>query len=88
MDGFIVRKNERHRMVQRMRTSSEWGLSDHRAKVLRVKVDKRKWRVDGRNADRAPHGVLTNEEKKEEYMDLTRVKWNERENERRENGDA
>ncbi|KAI8519282.1 hypothetical protein Bbelb_025390 [Branchiostoma belcheri] len=29
LDGFIVRKSERHKMIERMRTSSEWSLSDH-----------------------------------------------------------
>ena len=28
LDGFLVRKNERHRMFERIRTLREWGLSD------------------------------------------------------------
>ena len=32
MDGFIVRKGERHRIVMSLKTLSEWGLSDHRGK--------------------------------------------------------
>ena len=29
LDGFLVRKNERDRMIEKMRTLSKWGLSDH-----------------------------------------------------------
>lgn len=38
LDGFIVRKCERQGMIKRMSTRNEWGLFDHRPKVMRVKV--------------------------------------------------
>ena len=52
LDGFLVRKNERHRMIERMRTLSEWGLSDHRPKMLRVRKIVKKWRMSGPNEGR------------------------------------
>ena len=87
LDGFLVRKNERHWMIERMRTKSEWGLSDHRPKLVRVKKDVRKWRTSGRNERGVPKikwEVLQDENKREEYMERTRVLMNECDEERNE----
>ena len=85
LDGFLVRKDERHRMIGRMNTRSEWGLSDHRPKCMRVRKIVKKWRMSGRNERMVPKikwEVLQDEEKKEEYVERTRVlldegDWNE-----------
>ena len=39
-----MRRDERVRMVRRMRTECSGGLSDHKAKIMEVKVKRRKWR--------------------------------------------
>jgi len=54
LDGFIVRKGERHRMVESMKTMSEWQLSDHRPKVMKVRKMKKKWRTQGRKESEVP----------------------------------
>ena len=80
LDGFLVRKNERHRMIERMKTLSEWGLSDHRPKLVRVRKNVKKWRMSGTNERRVPKikwEVLQDESKREEYEDRTRVLLNE-----------
>ena len=85
LDGFLVRKDERHRMIGRMTTKSEWGLSDHRPKCMRVRKNVKKWRMSGRIERMVPKikwEVLQEESKKEEYVERTRVlldegEWNE-----------
>ena len=75
LDGFVVRKGERHGMVERMRTLSEWGLSDHRPKLLRVRKAIKRWRTSGPGEQRVPRirwEMLQDEEKKEEYAERTR----------------
>ena len=56
-------------MIERMRTKSEWGLSNHRLKLVRVKKDVKKWRTSGRNERGVPNikwEVLQDENKSEE----------------------
>ena len=80
LDGFIVRKNERYWMIERMRTMSEWGLSDHRPKCVRVRKEVRKWRMSGPSERRVPKikwEALQEESKKEEYVERTRMLMNE-----------
>ena len=75
LDGFLVRKRERHNMVERMRTRSEWGLSDHRPKLIRLRKAVKKWRTSGQSGKRVPKirwEVLQDERKKEEYAERTR----------------
>ena len=70
LDGFIVRKNERHRMVKRMWTMDDGALSDHRPKCMKVKVRNKRWRTERTNENRVPRikwEVLKDEEKKMEY---------------------
>ena len=86
LDGFLVRKGERHGMVERMRTMSEWGLSDHRPKLMRVRKAMKKWRASGQSERRTPRikwEVLQDDGKKEEYKEKTRQlleegEWDER----------
>ena len=76
LDGFLVRKNERYWMIERMRTSSEWGLSDHRPKLIRVRKDVKKWRLSGPNERSVPKikwEVLQNGNKRDEYVERTRA---------------
>ena len=49
LDGFVVRKGERHRMVRRIRTVEEMSLSDHKPKCMKIAVNERKWRAIGGN---------------------------------------
>ena len=75
LDGFLVRKSERHGMVERMRTMSEWGLSDHRPKLMRVRKAVKKWRRGGQSERRTPRinwELLQDDEKRERYEEKTR----------------
>ena len=82
LDGFIVRKSERHGMVDRMRTMSDWELSDHRPKLMRVRKAVKKWRQSGQSERRIPRikwEVLQEEGKREEYEERTKQLWDESE---------
>ena len=88
LDGFIVRKNDRHEMIESMCTGSEWQLSDHRPKVMKVRERRKKWRAQGRGERKVPRvkwEALSDEEKKEEYKQKTRELMQE-ENGRGEKG--
>ena len=79
LDGFVVRQNERHRMIRRMRCERMNELSDHKPKKVEICVEKRRWRaVNGERKRRIKWEVLRDSEKKEEYKESTRVKWNEK----------
>ena len=82
LDGFIVRKAERHRIVKRMRTVNEVTLSDHKPKSMTIKVVEKKWRTAGGRTRRrkVKWEVLRDERKKEEYKVETQRRMDEREN--------
>ena len=72
----------RHSMVEGLWTMSEWGLSDHRPKLLRVRKAMKKWRRSGQREQRVPKikwEVLQDEGKKEEYAERRRQLWEEAE---------
>ena len=75
LDGFVVRQNERHRMIRRMRGERMNELSDRKPKKVVICVEKRRWRaVNGERKRRIKWEVLRDSEKKEEYRESTRVK--------------
>ena len=81
LDGFIMSKKDRHRMVRRMKTTNEDDLSDHRTKILRIAAPKKRWRTEGGHIKRTPWTkweALKNEDKKREYKDKTREKMEEK----------
>ena len=79
LDGFVVRQNERHRMIRRMRCERMNELSDHKPMKVVICVEKKRWRaVNGERKRRIKWEVLRDWEKREEYNESTRVKWNER----------
>ena len=45
LDGFVVRQNERHRMIRRMRCERLNELSNHKPKKVVICVEKRRWRA-------------------------------------------
>ena len=45
LDGFVLRQNERHRMIRRMRCERMNELSDHKPKKVVICVEKRRWRA-------------------------------------------
>ena len=62
-------------MVERTRTMSEWGLSVHRQKLLRVRKAVKKWRRSEQRKQRVPKikwEELQGESKKEKYAVRTR----------------
>ena len=74
LDGFVVRKRDRVRMVRRMCGANEWGLSDHRPKCMRVRVCTRRWRTvtEERGVPRVIHEKLSEESVREEFERETR----------------
>ena len=59
---------------------SEWGLSDHRPKLVPVRKNVKKWRMSCTNERSVPKikwEVLQDENKIEEYMDRMKVLLNE-----------
>ncbi|MEL7302028.1 MAG: endonuclease/exonuclease/phosphatase family protein, partial [Pseudomonadota bacterium] len=74
LDGFLMRKEERHRLVKRMKAMNASDLSDHAAKSLTVKVCERRWRTvgGGRRPPRIKWEALQRVEKRAEYMEKTR----------------
>ena len=49
LNWFMVRKNKRHGMIERMKTMSEWGLSEQRPKLLGVRKAVKMWRRNGQS---------------------------------------
>ena len=45
LNGFVVRQNERHHMIRRMRCEQMNELSDHKPKKVVICVVKRRWRA-------------------------------------------
>ena len=81
LDGFLVRGGERQKMVRKVWTRDERELSDHRPVCMRLNVELRRWRTEGRKERRVPRvrwEGLMNEEKKAEYEEKTRQKWESR----------
>ena len=74
LDGFVVRKEEMHRMVRRIRTVEDMNLSDHKPNILRIAVSERRWRAIGgdRRKKRIKWEMLRDEGKKSEYKEETR----------------
>ena len=81
LDGFLVKKEERHRMVKRMRTLRKEDMSDHEPKGMIVRRPMRRWRTEGgrRNTPRIKWEALQRMDKREEYKEKTRELMNERE---------
>ena len=70
LDGFLVIGGERQKMVRKVWTRDERELSDHRPLCMRLNVELRRWRTEGRKERRVPRvrwEGLMNEEKKAEY---------------------
>jgi len=79
LDGFIVRQSERHRMVKKMRTTNEWGLSDHRPKIMSITTSHKRWRVEGGKRERIPNikwEKLKDPTIRIEYQNRTRELYN------------
>ena len=43
LDGFIVRKAQRNRLVNEIKVLKEDNFSDHRPKIIRIKLEKPKY---------------------------------------------
>ena len=68
-------------MVRRVWTRGERELSDHRPVCMRLNVELRRWRTEVTKERRVPRvrwEGLMNEEKKAEYEEKTRQKWESR----------
>ena len=79
LDGFVVRKDERHGMVRKVSTIGECTMSDHKPKSMIVRVVRRRWRtnLEERRSPRIKWEVLKEEGKREEYVEATRVRVEE-----------
>ena len=69
LDGFLVRRGERAGLTRRMRTVEERVLSDHKPKMLEVRIETRGWRAQGgvRREPKIRWELLGREEVAEEY---------------------
>ena len=47
LDGFLVRKEERHGLVKRMMTMQKEDMSDHETKCMTVRGVRKRWRTEG-----------------------------------------
>ena len=66
-------------MVRRMRSEHMNELSDHKPKKVVICVERKRWgAMNGERKWRIKWKVLHDLEKKEEYKESARVKWNER----------
>ena len=74
LDGFIVRKEERQRLVRKMKTMSMNELSDHTAKSMIVRVTGKRWRTEGGGGrpPRVKWEALQHMEARETYKENTR----------------
>jgi hypothetical protein len=48
LDGFIMRKEERHRYAKKLCTIGEYTLSDHKPKRITIEIKKWHWKTDNR----------------------------------------
>ena len=85
LDGFILKKEQRHRIMKKMWTGAETALSDHRPKIMKIKTGGRKWRRSHqeRRKPQIDHEALR-DEKKIEYRRKTAEKCRQRQEEWRE----
>ena len=76
LDGFVVRKRDRVGLVRRMCGASEWGLSDHRPKCMRVRVCTKRWRTvrEEKRVPRVMHERMNDERVREEYERQTNAR--------------
>ena len=81
LDGYLVRGGERQRLVRKVWTRQERELSDHRPVCMRLNVEQRRWRTEVRKERRVLRvrwEGLINEEKRVEYEEKTRQRWESR----------
>ena len=81
LDGFLVRKEERHKLVKRMRTMTKEDLSDHEPKGMTVRVKRKRWRTEGgqRRTPRIKWEALQLGNKREEFKEKTQELMDTRE---------
>ena len=81
LDGFVVRKRDRVGLVRRMCGASEWGLSDHRPKCVRVRVCTKRWRAvtEEKRVPRVMHERMSEDRVREAYERKTCEKMEGRE---------
>ena len=53
LDGFIMRREQRHKYINKISTIGESSISDHKPKKIQIRINKKKWRR-GEIKKRAP----------------------------------
>ena len=89
LDGFIVKREDRHKLVRKMMTMDEKTFSDHKPKLVIIRVRGKRWRDEGGRRERAPNikwEVFGEEEKRREFEERTREKFGELEWDEEEGG--
>ena len=71
IDGFIMRKDQRHKYVNKVSTVGEISISDHKPKLMKIKIDKKKWRRGEikKKGPRIKWEALRNEETASRYRE-------------------
>ena len=84
MDGFILKQDQKHQMLK-MWTGRETAMSDHRPKILEMKIGNKKWRRGDqeRREPQIDHEALR-DEKFEKYEELTKTKYRQHQGEYKE----
>ena len=88
LDGFILRRDQRHSMVKKMKTIHDMAISDHNPKEMTIRIRRRRMRQIPRTK-KPPIGweKLQEENTREMYREATALKLQESEEEIQEGGE-
>ena len=85
LDGFLVKKDQRHKVMRGVRVLEETGMSDHKPVMIKIKSKVKKWRVA--KETRVPnirYEKLKEDYAKQEFKRRVTEKWERREEQMRE----
>ena len=71
LDGFIMRRSQRHKHARGIKTIREMTYSDHKPVILKLETKMKKWRQGERNAPNIKWEALRNPSKATEFRTKT-----------------
>ena len=87
LDGFLVKQDQRHRMMRGVKVLGETGMSDHRPVMMKIKSKVRKWRRQSeKRVPNIRYEKLKDENVKVQFKRKVREKWETRGDQIREDG--
>ena len=87
LDGFLIKKAQRHKIMRGVKVLEETGMSDHKPVMIKIKSKVRKWRRQ--QANRVPqirYEKLKESNAKQEFKRKVSEKWETREDQLRQDG--